>query len=87
MTTERTRVLVLAKGLGVGGVERLLVNSIAYLDRERFDYSVAYFLPWKDQLVAPFVDNGIDVHCLEAGNIPTPALVTRLARFLREKQI
>ena len=87
MTTERTRVLVLAKGLGVGGVERLLVNSIAYLDRERFDYSVAYFLPWKDQLVAPFVEQGIDVHCLDAGNIPTPALVARLARFLREKQI
>lgn len=87
MTADRVGVLLLIKGLGAGGAERLLVNSVPHLDRERFDYSVAYLLPWKDDLVAPFEEEGIEVHCLDAGNVPRPAVVTRLSRLLTDKQI
>lgn len=87
MTDDRVGVLLLIKGLGGGGAERLLVNSLPHLDRERFNYSVAYLLPWKDDLVAPFEEHGIDVSCLDAGNIPRPAVVTRLSRLMTEKQI
>ena len=58
----RPTVLILIKGLGIGGAENLLVNSIPHLDRERFSYHIAYMLPWKDDLVGPFLDGGIPVH-------------------------
>jgi len=45
-------VLVLIKGLGIGGAERLISEGARFWDRETFDYAVAYVLPWKDQLVA-----------------------------------
>jgi len=57
-------VLVLIKGLGLGGAERLLVDSLPFLDRSRFDYHVAYLLPWKRFLVPELESAGIPVHCL-----------------------
>ena len=55
---DRTRVLVLIKGLGIGGAERLIAEGAGYWDRESIDYRVAYFLPWKDQLVGEIACNG-----------------------------
>ena len=51
MTVGRTRVLWLAKGLGRGGAEQLLVNCAGHVDRSRFEVEVAYVLPHKDALV------------------------------------
>ena len=50
--SRRQGITVLIKGLGIGGAERLISEAASYWDRERFDYRVAYLLPWKDQLVA-----------------------------------
>jgi glycosyltransferase involved in cell wall biosynthesis len=61
---ERTRVLILIKGLGIGGAERLIAEGARYWDRQGIDYRVAYFLPWKDQLVGEIADHGITVECL-----------------------
>ena len=58
------RVLWLAKGLGRGGAERLIVDAAALLDRDRYDVEVAYLLPWKDALVPDLTDAGVPVHCL-----------------------
>jgi hypothetical protein len=41
----RTVVLVVIKGLGIGGAERLIAESARFWDRDRFDYRVAYLLP------------------------------------------
>jgi len=60
----KPKVLVLIKGLGLGGAERLLVDSLPFLDRSRFDYHVAYLLPWKRFLVPELESAGIPVHCL-----------------------
>ncbi|MGA5702912.1 glycosyltransferase [Peterkaempfera bronchialis] len=60
----RTRVLWLAKGLGRGGAEQLLVNCARHLDRDRYEVEVAYVLPWKDALVPALEEAGIRVHCL-----------------------
>ena len=57
------RVLILIKGLGIGGAEKLISEGSRYWDRERFEYSVAYALPWKDQLVAELESSGIPVGC------------------------
>ncbi len=62
---KRYKILVLIKGLGLGGAERLLVDSLSYLDIERFEYEFAYLLPWKDFLVPKIKEAGFPVHLLE----------------------
>ncbi len=61
---DRPRLLVLVKGLGIGGAERLISEGSRHWDRESFDYRVAYVLPWKDQLVAELTESGIEVACI-----------------------
>ena len=62
---------MLIKGLGLGGAERLLVDSLPFLDRARFDYHVGYLLPWKRFLVPELERAGIPVHCL--GGVTGPS--------------
>lgn len=65
---QRIRVLHVVKGLGPGGAERLLCVAAAERNRERFDYDVAYVLPWKDHLVAELTGDGVGVHCVGQGS-------------------
>ena len=65
----RPKVLVLIKGLGLGGAERLLVDSIPFMNREQFDYHVGYLLPWKHFLVWELEGAGIPVHCLGGASV------------------
>ena len=74
------RVLWLAKGLGRGGAEQLLVTSAPHLDPERFVVDVAYVLPWKDALVPRLEAEGLRVHCLGPGRL---GWVRRLRTLLR----
>jgi glycosyltransferase involved in cell wall biosynthesis len=62
--TSRPRVLLLIKGLGLGGAERLLVDVVATRDHERFDYEVAYVLASQDALVPAMEATGVRVHAL-----------------------
>lgn len=61
---DRTRVLVLIKGLGIGGAERLISDGAEHWDRQRFEYRVVYVLPWKDHLTGSLRDLGIAVDCV-----------------------
>lgn len=81
------RVLILIKGLGLGGAERLLERSIPYLNREQFDYRLAYLLPWKNALVQPFEAAGIPVQCLNVRFPFDPGALTRLIALLRRERI
>jgi glycosyltransferase involved in cell wall biosynthesis len=65
VSTNRYKILVLIKGLNLGGAERLLVDALPYLNQEQFDYHFAYLLPWSDFLVPQFEACGFPVHCLE----------------------
>lgn len=62
--TAPARVLWLTKGLGRGGTERLLVNAVRCIDRDRFEVEVAYALGWKDHFVTDIASSGVAVHCL-----------------------
>jgi hypothetical protein len=64
MGDRRIRVLVVIKGLGMGGAEQLILESARVWNRDRFEYEVAYVLPWKDQLVDAIRTTGIPVHCI-----------------------
>lgn len=79
------RVLLLIKGLGRGGAEQLLVNAAPYLDRSRFEYRIAYLLPWKDALVDDLEKLGISSHCLGGGR--SLAWIRRLHDLVRKDGI
>lgn len=60
----RPRVLLLIKGLGLGGAERLLVDVVASRDRARFHYEVAYVLTGQHALVPAMEATEVAVHDL-----------------------
>ena len=76
--------LILVKGLGLGGVERLLSQSLGYLDRDRFDYEACYLTPWKDDVVPDFERAGIEITCLEVESDIAPSAFTKVRRFIRD---
>lgn len=82
-TAETTTVLVLIKGLGVGGAERLIAEAAALWDRRRFRLHVAYVLPWKDQLVADIRRQGLEVTCIGSRLGMDPLVPWRLRRLIR----
>lgn len=80
------RVLVLIKGLGIGGAERLIAESAPVWLNGGFEYHVAHVLPWKDQLVPTIREAGIDVTCLggaKGTDLLTPMRLRRLVRSWR----
>ena len=81
----RPRVLILVKGLGLGGVERILSESIPYLSRDRFDYELCYFTPWKDDVVPAFQEAGIATFCLDISTDASPGNITKVRSFLRQR--
>jgi len=82
---ERFKVLILIKGLGLGGAERLIVDSLPYLSRDQFDYEFAYMLPWKDFLVPTITKAGFPVHCLNMQKTwHFPSMLRRLQKLIRE---
>jgi glycosyltransferase involved in cell wall biosynthesis len=80
--TDPARVLVVIKGLGLGGAEKLLSEASRLWDGKRFDYRVAYMIPWKDQLVASLEGNGVDVTCLDWERPPGLGAVRRLRALI-----
>jgi glycosyltransferase involved in cell wall biosynthesis len=82
---RRTRVLLLIKGLGRGGAEQLLVNAVEHGDRDRFDYEVAYLLPWKDAFVPELEALGTRVTCLEGAS--GLGWARRLRALVRDRQV
>ncbi|MCB0164580.1 MAG: glycosyltransferase [Anaerolineae bacterium] len=77
---QKRKILILIKGLGLGGAERLIIDSLPYLDHTQFDYHFAYMLTWKNFLV-PWIEAArYPVHCLGmAANYHFPLLLPRLA--------
>jgi glycosyltransferase involved in cell wall biosynthesis len=80
-------VLMLTKGLGRGGTERLLTGALRHIDRTRFRVEVAYLLAWKDAFVEQVRAEGIPVHCLDAPRPTSVGWARRLRRLVRERDI
>lgn len=75
--------LWLTKGLGRGGVERLLVDMYPHVDPARFEVDVAYVLPWKDNYRHLLEEHGANVICLGSSRSGDPRWIYRLNRLLR----
>jgi glycosyltransferase involved in cell wall biosynthesis len=63
---RKIRILLLIKGLGRGGAEKILVDLLANRDRENFEYEVAFVLKQEDALVPEIQATGTPVHSLGA---------------------
>lgn len=83
----RIRVLWLIKGLGPGGVERLLVHHARIRDRDRFDYEVAYLVPAKSHLVPELRELGVAVTCYDSPRSRDVAWVGQLYLRLRRDPV
>ena len=81
------RVLMLTKGLGRGGTERLIVGAARLADPTRVQLEVAYLLPWKDAFVADLEALGTPVHCLDGPRAANLGWLRRLRRLVREREI
>lgn len=80
------KVAHLIKGLGRGGAESLLPQTLARRG-DGFDYTVGYLLPWKDALVGEVEAAGASVRCLGGrSNLGLLARVPAVARWLREER-
>jgi glycosyltransferase involved in cell wall biosynthesis len=84
---SKIKILWLIKGLGLGGAEKLFCNALPYLDRDRFDYQVGYFLPWKDALVPELQAGGLKVTCFDLPQHWRVDGLWRLKKYLVEEQI
>lgn len=82
-STDRIRVLWLVKGLGPGGAEQLLLLAAGVVDREKFDYRIAYVRPDKTHLVPEFEATGLVPQRLGA-NASGPALRAAWVADLRQ---
>lgn len=81
------RILLLIKGLGLGGAEKLLTMAVPHLDRSRFDYQVGYFLPWKNALHTELEQAGLPVTCFNIRSPWSPLGLRRLVRHIRQQRI
>jgi glycosyltransferase involved in cell wall biosynthesis len=79
------RCLWLTKGLGRGGVERLLVDMLPLVDRARYAVDVAYVLPWKDNYRRAIEEQGALVHCLGSHRAGDPRWVYRLRQLIERR--
>lgn len=80
MSAPTVRVLWLAKGLGRGGAEQLLVSLARTLCGTGLEIHVGYVLPHKDALVPDLAATGATVHCLTRPGAPWPVTLRRLLR-------
>jgi L-malate glycosyltransferase len=83
----RIRVFHLIKSLGRGGAEMLLSEGLRFADRERFEYSYGYFLPWKDAMVSALEEQGAEVRCFGgSNNVQILLAAHRVAAHLRRSR-
>ena len=81
---RRLRILSVIKVLGFGGAERLLVETVATMDRDAFECEVAYVLDAHDGLAPTIRDGGTPVHSLGATRSADLRWVLHLRTLIRE---
>src|SRR5262245_45642233 len=80
------RVLLLTRGLGPGGAERLLAEQVRAGSPD-VEYDVAFLLPWKSHLVPEFESLGVRATCLGVRSELDPRWLWRLWRLIRSGHI
>ncbi len=79
--------LWLAKGLGPGGMERLLVHHARFGDRERFHYEAGYLVERPNSVIPELESLGVPCHKLGDGRGLDPRWLAKLRRLVRAENI
>ena len=82
-----TTVLWLAKGLGKGGMEQLLLNHARAADRTAFSYRAAYVVDRPHSVVEDLRGEAVPVRRLGKGRITDPRWVRDLLAELKEGEV
>lgn len=85
--TDPIRVLWLTKGLGQGGMERLLVTQARFGDRQRFDYRAAYLVDRPHSVVDELDALDVPTVRLGRGSGMDPRWLTDLVQYVRRERI
>lgn len=84
---KKTKILLLTNACTVGGVEMHLLSLAKYLDKEKYDLSLAYLIERPDDarsLKEDFIKTGIKVIDLESRGRYNPLPVLKVAKLIRE---
>ena len=81
------RVLWLAKGLGKGGMEELLLNHARAGNRATFSYRAAYVVDRPHSIVDDLRDEGVPVRRLGTGRIADPRWILDLLTELKDGEV
>lgn len=81
------RVLWLAKGLGPGGMEALLVNQARVGDRDAFEYRAAYLIERPNSVVPQLEALGVPCTRLGRGRLAAATWPAELRRLVRSHDI
>lgn len=84
---RRIRVLWLAKGLGPGGMERLLVNHARVADTARFEYAAAYLVDRPNSVIPELAALGVRSIRLTDGDPRDPRWTRRLRGMVSDHEI
>lgn len=82
-----TRVLWLAKGLGQGGMERLLVTHARFGDPTRFELHVAHLVDRPHSVIAELEAEGIPVHRIGGSSFADPRWIGELRSLVKDLRI
>ena len=85
--TAPKTVLWLAKGLGKGGMEQLLLNHARASDRKLFSYRAAYLVDRPHSVVEDLRSEGVPVRRLGNGRIANPRWIRDLLAELRDGEV
>ncbi len=85
-SSRRPRVLVLTRTSALGGAERMLMNALPYLDRERFDYRFAA-LDAAGPLAVACREAGLPFRALSGRHVLDPRNPIALRRLLARERI
>lgn len=84
---KKCRVLWLANGLGVGGMERLLVTHARLGDRDAFEYHAAYLVDRPHSVVSELEELGVPVYRLGTGRRSDLRWVRDLVHVVKSREI
>ncbi|MEM8619412.1 MAG: glycosyltransferase [Actinomycetota bacterium] len=84
--TEELRLLLLVKGLGLGGVERIVVDLARGLAAQGVAVTVANVNPDRGRLRSPIIESGVEVVDLDGSDLIGFKAAARLARLVRSRR-
>jgi hypothetical protein len=83
---EKLNFVLLCQSLATGGLEQMVINLAAGLDRERYHRTIGC-IERREDLIEQVQSQGIEVFFLDKGPGVKPGAVWKLSKILRSRKI